>query len=52
MISVLGLKHRDMRDISALLEGPWRVTAELSEMVQYVEIRDSIHYSDGSLTLA
>ena len=35
MISSLRQNGRDNRDISSILEGPWRVTDELIEMVQY-----------------
>jgi hypothetical protein len=35
MISSLRQNDRDNRDISSILEGPWRVTDELIKMVQY-----------------
>ena len=34
-ISSLRQNDRDHRDISSIFEGPWRVTDELNEMVQY-----------------
>ena len=36
-ISSLRQNDRDHRDISSIFEGPWRVTDELNEMVQYHE---------------
>ena len=30
--------HHDNRDISAIWRAPWRVTAELNEMVQYQNV--------------
>ena len=34
-ISSLRQNDRDHRDISSIFEGPWRVTDELNEIVQY-----------------
>jgi hypothetical protein len=37
MVSAHGKNDRYMRYISAISEGPLRITAELTEMVQYFE---------------
>ena len=42
MVSAPGQNLRDIRYISALCEAPLRVTAELNEMVQYVEQDDAV----------
>jgi len=41
MNSALGQNDRYLRYISAIWEGPLRVTAELTEMVQYFELVDA-----------
>ena len=36
MVSSLSQNDRDNRDCSSILEGLWRVTDELNELVQYL----------------
>ena len=38
MVSSLSQNDRDNRDFSSILEGPWRVTDELNELVQYAPL--------------
>jgi hypothetical protein len=38
MVSSLCQNDRDNRDISSILEGPWRVTDDLIKMVQYLQL--------------